>query len=100
MWGAACYGALGNAEFVVPKYKGKRPMTTMHRPSRCAAVELLDVKDVACGYGFTIFAVNDKKYGHLMGTGINKDGQIGKEKISILNNCKIYSILSLDDIGS
>jgi hypothetical protein len=38
---------------------------------------MMDVKDIACGYGFTVFAVNNKN-GQLMGTGINKDGQIGK----------------------
>ena len=34
------------------------------------------VRDIACGYGFTVFAVNDTK-AHLYGTGLNKDGQIG-----------------------
>ncbi len=41
-------------------------------PSRCATVQ-----DLACGYGFTIFAVNEE-LGQLMGTGVNKDGQIRK----------------------
>ena len=39
-------------------------------------MEMKKVKDIACGYGFTIFAVNDTK-AHLYGTGLNKDGQIG-----------------------
>ena len=38
----------------------------------------MKVNDIACGYGFTIFAVNDSK-AHLYGTGLNKDGQIGME---------------------
>ena len=40
-------------------------------------VEMVDVRDIACGYGYTVFAVQHTKYGQLMGTGINKDGQIG-----------------------
>ena len=39
---------------------------------------MMKVNDIACGYGFTIFAVNDSK-AHLYGTGLNKDGQIGME---------------------
>jgi hypothetical protein len=42
-------------------------------------VESHEVKGLACGYGFTVFVVNHK-FGQLMGTGINKDGQIGKWK--------------------
>ena len=54
----------------------------MHSPVRCALVEMFDVKDIACGYGFTVFAVNQKS-GQLMGTGINKDGQIGTLFLSL-----------------
>ena len=39
-------------------------------------MEMKKVRDIACGYGFTVFAVNDNK-AHLYGTGLNKDGQIG-----------------------
>ena len=39
-------------------------------------MEMMKVRDIACGYGFTVFAVNDTK-AHLYGTGLNKDGQIG-----------------------
>ena len=38
---------------------------------------MLKVLDIACGYGFTVFAVNDSKT-QLFATGLNKDGQIGK----------------------
>ena len=41
-----------------------------------AQVELQSVKSVACGYAFTVFAVNHK-FGQIMGTGVNKEGQIG-----------------------
>ena len=82
-WGMAAYGALGVPEYLRPKekktYKGdpKKPMTTMHRPARCGLAEKRGVCDVACGYGFTVFALaKDKKF-HLLCTGLNKDGQLG-----------------------
>ena len=62
-----------------------------HLGFRCGFAEAVGVRDVACGYGFTVFAINNekgmlsghyKKEVHLMGTGINKDGQIGKHSIS------------------
>ena len=45
---------------------------------RCSAVELMKVQDIACGYGFTVFAVNNGKT-QLFATGLNKDGQIGND---------------------
>ena len=42
-------------------------------------MEMKKVRDIACGYGFTVFAVNDTK-AHLYGTGLNKDGQIGMKQ--------------------
>ena len=36
----------------------------------------MKVQDIACGYGFTVFAVNNGKT-QLFATGLNKDGQIG-----------------------
>ena len=45
---------------------------------RCSAVELMKVQDIACGYGFTVFAVNNGK-SQLFATGLNKDGQIGND---------------------
>ena len=72
----ACYGALGVPEHLRPKQKTRKPLQTMHRPARCGFAETARVRDVACGYGFTVFAL-DGKENHIMGTGINKDGQIG-----------------------
>lgn len=37
----------------------------------------LQVVDVTCGYGFTVFAVNTKEKYKVFGTGINTDSQIG-----------------------
>ena len=45
-------------------------------------MEMKKVRDIACGYGFTVFAVNDTK-AHLYGTGLNKDGQIGTKFANI-----------------
>ena len=75
-WGMACYGALGVPEHLRPKQRRKAPLQAMHRPARCEFAETARVRDVACGYGFTLFAL-DGKESHIMGTGINKDGQIG-----------------------
>ena len=75
-WGMACYGALGVPEHLRPKQRRKAPLQAMHRPARCGFAETARVRDVACGYGFTLFAL-DGKESHIMGTGINKDGQIG-----------------------
>ena len=81
-WGMACYGALGVPEHLRPKQRKKPPLQAMHRPARCGFAETERVRDVACGYGFTVFAL-DGKESHIMGTGINKDGQIGKS-VSII----------------
>ena len=82
-WGMAAYGALGVPEYLRPiekkTYKGdpKKPLTTMHRPARCGLAEKRGVSDVACGYGFTVFALAKDKRFHLLCSGLNKDGQLG-----------------------
>ena len=75
-WGMACYGALGRPDLVIQKKNYKNPLTSVKYPMRVAAMEMKNVKDVACGYGFSLFAVNDSK-GHIYGTGLNNQGQIG-----------------------
>ena len=56
---------------------------------------MMKVKDITCGYGFTIFAVNDSK-AHLYGTGLNKDGQIGMDVlINICQNLKYLPYTAL-----
>lgn len=75
-WGLACYGALGNAELVSPVRKEQRPRVAMNKPGRVSALEMAKIKDVACGCGFTVFAVKDN-FGHLYGCGINNNGQFG-----------------------
>ena len=75
-WGMACFGALGNPEFIYPPRKTLKPVKSMHHPVRVSKMELKKVKDVACGYGYSVFAAKDKDC-HLFGTGINNMGQIG-----------------------
>lgn len=50
---------------------------------RCSFAERCGVTNVACGYGFTVFALKSKKY-HIMGTGINSDGQLGAAEFHFL----------------
>ena len=83
-WGMACYGALGVPEYLRPKSKRVEPFKTMHRPARCSSAETKGVVDVACGYGFTVFALGRYKGYHIMGTGMNKSGQLGEESASKL----------------
>ena len=54
-------------------------------------MEMERVIDIACGYGFTIFAVKGTK-NQLYGTGLNKDGQIGKES----NRCYFSAMLLVE----
>lgn len=82
-WGMACYGALGCPELLRPKQRNREPSMAVHKPSRCAHAETKGVRDVACGYGFTVFALDNKKF-HIMGTGINKDGQIGESSSQLI----------------
>lgn len=63
------------------------------------------VVDLACGYGFTVFAVKDKSGPSCYGTGLNTDSQIGKQvwnlsmfimlqqqnvSISLFGSCECY----------
>lgn len=38
---------------------------------------MFQIKDLACGYGFTVYACNNKDY-KLFGCGLNTDCQIGR----------------------
>ena len=78
-WGLACYGALGNPNFVHPKGK-KQPLNSLHHPATLTNLEVRKVRDIACGYGYSIFAAKHQN-GHLLGCGINNFGQIGYHEI-------------------
>ena len=61
-------------------FSGQRylePRDEFWKPVRCNLAERHRVKDVAAGYGFTVFAAGS----HLLGTGLNRDGQIGYHEI-------------------
>ncbi|XP_013785838.1 RCC1-like G exchanging factor-like protein isoform X2 [Limulus polyphemus] len=76
-WGHASYGALGNANFIKPK-DGKKVLKNLYRPYRLEFAETHKVFDVACGYGFTVFAAFSSNSNHrAFGTGLNTDSQIG-----------------------
>ena len=78
-WGLVSYGALGNPQLHVPKKKAKNPnlRATMDYPCRLSSMEMKNVRDVACGYGFSLFATSQDSRGHFYGTGINHQGQFG-----------------------
>eukprot|EP00096_Caligus_rogercresseyi_P012578 TRINITY_DN5311_c0_g1_i1.p1 TRINITY_DN5311_c0_g1~~TRINITY_DN5311_c0_g1_i1.p1 ORF type:complete len:472 (-),score=56.17 TRINITY_DN5311_c0_g1_i1:18-1433(-) len=85
VWGLSSYGALGIPEYLMPmknsltRYKKTgyfKPVLSRHHPVRCSRAESLLVVDVSAGFGFTLFVTKDKEK-QVLGTGLNKDGQIG-----------------------
>ncbi|XP_045131422.1 RCC1-like G exchanging factor-like protein isoform X2 [Portunus trituberculatus] len=77
-WGVADHGGLGRPSFVRPDTSKKQTrMSYMHHPHRAEFGENHKVVDLACGYGFTVFAVKDKSGPSCYGTGLNTDSQIG-----------------------
>ncbi|XP_068227515.1 RCC1-like G exchanging factor-like protein [Palaemon carinicauda] len=79
VWGVADHGGLGRASFVRPDFKaGQKIMHYKFKPHRLGIGEYYEVKDLACGYGFTLFAVDDSDVS-CFGTGLNTDSQIGNQ---------------------
>lgn len=72
VWGLAQHGALGE----VRKLK-KDTVLCVKKPNRLSFAEYHKVRDIACGYGFTAYAVNSSDKNIVYGTGINTDSQIG-----------------------
>jgi len=52
------------------------------------------IKDLACGYGFTVYAVDSNQY-KLFGCGLNTDSQIGKIKPIYINNFLYSKLITL-----
>jgi len=78
MWGNTAYGQLGQQGFLEPK--GRRStISQMHKPYRITFGEYEEIREVSCGYGFTVFSTRDSKH-RVYGTGFNQDGQIGFHK--------------------
>ncbi|XP_050432299.1 RCC1-like G exchanging factor-like protein [Adelges cooleyi] len=71
-WGMAEHGALGDLRI----RSRERKITFIYRPVRMRFAYSHQIKDVACGYGFTVYAVESKDH-KLFGCGLNTDSQIG-----------------------
>ncbi|KAG4070917.1 hypothetical protein HA402_011143 [Bradysia odoriphaga] len=84
VWGHAATGALGYQKSL-KKQKLKHTQFVQH-PSRLQFAEVQDVIDVACGYGFSAFAVKRSDDISLFGCGINTDSQVGFHKFGGVTN--------------
>lgn len=71
-WGHGSHGALGEMKIVQ-----KKEFLFMTKPKRISFAELHKVTDIACGYGFTIYAVHAADKNIVYGSGINTDSQLG-----------------------
>ncbi|XP_050727668.1 RCC1-like G exchanging factor-like protein isoform X2 [Eriocheir sinensis] len=77
-WGVADHGGLGRASFIRPDASKKQHHRSyVHHPHRVEFGEYHKVVDVACGYGYTVLAVNDESGPSCYGTGLNSDSQVG-----------------------
>lgn len=76
-WGLQEHGALGVMKKTSRADEG---LYYSGYPHRTTFGEFFDVTDIACGYGFTAFAVKSKDHRIVYGSGINSDSQLGKEK--------------------
>ncbi|KAK3576942.1 hypothetical protein CHS0354_017617 [Potamilus streckersoni] len=79
VWGNATTGALGIKTYLRPKRYGQHEILTQKKPARLRFMDVhkFKVLDVACGYGFTVFAVKSNTGHKILGCGINSDSQIG-----------------------
>ncbi|CAK9828632.1 RCC1-like G exchanging factor-like protein [Anthophora retusa] len=73
VWGIADHGALGTLKSTIYL----NGISFIPRPKRLAFGEIHDVTDIACGYGFTAFAIRSKDKNIVYGSGINTDSQLG-----------------------
>lgn len=71
VWGLASHGALGEPKVL------KKDISCLAKPKRLSFAEQHKVIDIACGYGFTAYAVNSSDHNIVYGTGINTDSQLG-----------------------
>ncbi|XP_074593164.1 RCC1-like G exchanging factor-like protein [Brevipalpus obovatus] len=75
-WGLAATGALGFPALLDPKIGKQRDLWPSPRKMRF--FHSFKIRDVACGYGFTVFAANHSSTSFsLFGTGINTNNQLG-----------------------
>jgi alpha-tubulin suppressor-like RCC1 family protein len=71
-WGHSTHGALGENKIVK-----KGHLSYVTKPKRISFAEQHKVIDIACGYGFTTYAVHTSDKNVVYGTGINTDSQLG-----------------------
>ena len=76
LWGNGELGALGQPGFLHPRTEKKEVLKIMRRPFISSLGNYFKLKTAACGYGFTLFATEDKDK-QVFGTGLNDSGQIG-----------------------
>ncbi|XP_034943327.1 RCC1-like G exchanging factor-like protein [Chelonus insularis] len=81
-WGLANHGALGTIGRTT-KYEDYNFIT---KPRRLYFGEHHHVRDIACGYGFTLVGVHSKDTDIVYGCGINTDSQLGYD-----DNDKIFN---------
>lgn len=91
VFGLAETGALG-IQHSLKKHKERQASFVQH-PSRLSFGERNQVLDVACGYGFSLFAVKEKDDVSLYGTGINTDSQVGYHKHGGVTNKPIELLI-------
>ncbi|XP_071627964.1 RCC1-like G exchanging factor-like protein isoform X3 [Temnothorax longispinosus] len=72
VWGLAEHGALGELRAL-----RKNNVSYLSKPKRLSFAERYKVTDIACGYGFTAYAVHSSDKNIVYGTGINTDSQLG-----------------------
>ncbi|KAG5340041.1 RCC1L protein, partial [Acromyrmex charruanus] len=72
VWGLAEHGALGE-----PRALKKNRISYLLKPKRLSFAEQHRVTDIACGYGFTAYAVHSSDKNIVYGSGINTDSQLG-----------------------
>ncbi|CAB3373414.1 Hypothetical predicted protein [Cloeon dipterum] len=76
-WGLCEHGAVGILRQCTKRSKKDTAPRYLQRPCRVRFGDFNRVIDVACGFGFTLYAVSTKSSLKVFGTGINTDSQIG-----------------------
>ena len=80
LWGCASTGALGIASYLRQERANHKRISKIWRPARLKYLdsEGLKVKQVDCGYGYTVMICRTPKREYkVYGTGINTDSQLG-----------------------
>ncbi|XP_014480893.1 PREDICTED: Williams-Beuren syndrome chromosomal region 16 protein homolog [Dinoponera quadriceps] len=76
VWGLAHHGALGESLVL-----SEKKISATKRPNRLSFAEKHKVVNIACGYGFTAYAVLSSDKNIVYGTGVNTDSQLGFHKM-------------------